>query len=324
MLALRHSGTLRTSTPGTFGTRHLSHPYAMHFLDLHFLGLRHVVGTAVLRGPSGLTLIDPGPTSCLPALESGLHDHDLRLEDVQTVLLTHIHLDHAGAAGTLLARLPRAVLYVHERGAPHMANPAKLLASATRLYGANMDRYWGEFRPVPTDRTKVLTGGETLDVAGRTLEVAYTPGHASHHVSYLDLGTGQAFVGDTAGIRVAKGYIKVPTPPPDIDLELWEKSLTIFENWRPSSLVLTHFGVVDDPAEHVRLFRGVLARQAEFVRATLACDGTDDERISQFTAEMRADARRVLSEEEAKATEAAAAFDQLWLGLARYWRKKVS
>jgi glyoxylase-like metal-dependent hydrolase (beta-lactamase superfamily II) len=294
----------------------------MTFIDLHFLGMRHVIGTAVLHGPSGLTLIDPGPTSCLPALESGLHDHQLRLDDVQAVLLTHIHLDHAGASGTLLARLPRAVLYVHERGAPHMADPTKLLASATRLYGANMDRFWGEFRPVPADRMKVLGGGETIDLAGRTLEVAYTPGHASHHVSYLDLGTGQAFVGDTGGIRVAKGYIKAPTPPPDIDLELWEKSLAIFETWRPSSLVLTHFGVVDDPAEHLRLFRGVLARQAAFVKATLERDATDEERIRQFTAEMRADARRVLSDEEAKATEAAAAFDQLWLGLARYWRKK--
>ncbi len=210
-----------------------------------------------------------------------------------------------------------------------MVDPAKLLASATRLYGANMDRFWGEFRPVPADRMKVLSGGETLDVAGRTLEVAYTPGHASHHVSYLDLGTGQAFVGDTAGIRVAKGYIKAPTPPPDIDLELWEKSLAIFESWRPSSLVLTHFGVVDEPAEHLRQFRGVLARQAAFVRATLERDGTDEERIRRSSTEMRADARRVLSEEEAKATEAAAAVRSVvaWTGALlaqKSWRLRRS
>ena len=295
----------------------------MDFIDLHFLGRRHVIGTAVLRGPSGLTLIDPGPTSCLPALESGLHDHGLRLDDVRSVLLTHIHLDHAGATGTLLARLPQAVVYVHERGAPHMIDPTKLLASATRLYGANMDRFWGEFRAVPADRLNALRGGERIDLAGRTLDVAYTPGHASHHVSYLDLSNGQAFVGDTGGIRVAKGYIKAPTPPPDIDLELWETSLTIYDAWRPSSLVLTHFGVVDDPVEHLRQFRGVLSRQAAFVRSTLEQEGSDEERIRRFTDEMRTDARRVLSEEEATSTEAAAAFDQLWLGLARYWRKKA-
>ena len=295
----------------------------MDFIDLHFLGRRHVIGTAVLRGPSGLTLIDPGPTACLPALESGLNDQQLRLDDVRSILLTHIHLDHAGATGTLLTRLPNAVVYVHERGAPHMLDPSKLLASATRLYGANMDRFWGEFRPVPADRLKVLRGGARIDMAGRTFEVAYTPGHASHHVSYLDLSNGQAFVGDTAGIRVAKGYIKAPTPPPDIDLELWEKSLAIFEAWRPSSLVLTHFGVVDEPAEHLRQFRGVLARQAASVRATLEQEGTDEERIRRFMEEMRSDARRVLSEEEATSTEAAAAFDQLWLGLARYWRKRA-
>jgi glyoxylase-like metal-dependent hydrolase (beta-lactamase superfamily II) len=295
----------------------------MDFIDLHFLGLRHVIGTAVLRGPSGLALIDPGPTSCLQALESGLIDRGFRLEDVRSVLLTHIHLDHAGATGTLLARLPQAVVYVHERGAPHMIDPTKLLASATRLYGANMDRFWGEFRPVPGDRLEALRGGEAIDLAGRTLDVAYTPGHASHHVSFLDRSTGQAFVGDTAGIRVAQGYVKAPTPPPDIDLELWEKSLAIYDAWRPTSLVLTHFGVVEHPADHLRQFRAVLSRQAAFVKATLEQDGTDEERIRRFTDEMRNDARRVLSEEEAKSTEAAAAFDQLWLGLARYWRKKT-
>lgn len=296
----------------------------MIFIDLTFIGLRHVIGTAVLPGPSGVTLIDPGPTSCLPALESGLARHGLRLDDVRTILLTHIHLDHAGATGTLMARLTQAVTYVHERGAPHMIDPGRLLASATRLYGDNMDRFWGAFVPAPADRLRVLTGGELLDVGGRRLKVAYTPGHASHHVSYLDLTTGQAFVGDTGGIRVANGFIKAPTPPPDIDLEAWEDSLQAIESWRPTSLVLTHFGVVDQPADHLRQFRSVLDRQARAVRATLEAEGTDEERIRRFSADMRAEARRVLSEADALATEAAAAFDQLWLGLARYWRKRAA
>lgn len=295
----------------------------MIFVDLKFLGLRHVIGSAVLRGPSGLALIDPGPTACLSALESGLEDAGLRLGDVRTLLLTHIHLDHAGATGTLLKRLPQAVAYVHERGAPHLADPTKLLASATRLYGANMDRFWGEVLPVEAERLRVLRGGEHVDVAGRTIDVAYTPGHASHHVSYLDTSTGQAFVGDAAGIRVAADYIKAPTPPPDIDLEAWERSLQAIEAWRPSSLVLTHYGVVDRVPDHLRRFRVVLDRSAALVRATLDAPGSDEERIQRFSEDMRADARRVLSPDEATSTEAAAAFDQLWLGLARYWRKKA-
>ncbi len=285
--------------------------------------MSRVVGTAVLEGPSGLTLIDPGPTSCLPALESGLADLGHRLDDVKTLLLTHIHLDHAGATGTLLHRLPEAVAYVHERGAPHMIDPAKLLASATRLYGANMERFWGEFRPVPAERLRVLTGGERLELAGRTFDVQYTPGHASHHVSYFDMTNGIAYVGDTGGIRVVPGYIKAPTPPPDIDLELWESSLQTIEAWRPQALVLTHFGRVDGVTDHLRDFRGVLARQAALVRDTLASDGTDEERIRRFVEDMRAEAHRRLSVEDAASTEAAAAFDQLWQGLARYWRKKV-
>ena len=294
----------------------------MTFLDLNFQGLRRVIGTAVLRGQSGLTLVDPGPTSSLPALESGLANLGHRLDEVGTLLLTHIHLDHAGATGTLLERLPKAVAYVHERGAPHMIDPAKLLASATRLYGANMDRLWGDFRPAPADRLRVLSGGERIEVAGRTLEVAYTPGHASHHVSFFDLTTGTAYVGDTGGIRIAEGYIKAPTPPPDIDLEAWEKSLQKIEAWRPTSLVLTHFGAVQNVADHLRQFRIVLARSAALVRETLASEGTDDDRIRRYVEEMRADARRVLSAQDPESTEAAAAFDQLWQGLARYWRKR--
>jgi len=296
----------------------------MHFIDLNFRGLPRVIGTAVLEGPSGLTLVDPGPTSCLAALESGLADRGLRLDDVQTLLLTHIHLDHAGATGTILGRLPKAVAYVHERGAPHMIDPAKLLASATRLYGPNMDRLWGEFKAVPADRLRVLSGGERVDLGGRTFDVLYTPGHASHHVSYLDTSNGAAFVGDTGGVRIAPGYIKAPTPPPDIDLELWEQSLQAIEGWRASSLVLTHFGTVDTVADHLRQFRVVLDRTARLVKASLESEGTDEERIRRFGEDLRAEARRALSHEEAAAAEAAAPFDQLWLGLARYWRKKLA
>ncbi|HXG90263.1 MAG TPA: MBL fold metallo-hydrolase [Vicinamibacterales bacterium] len=296
----------------------------MTFIDLKFLGLPRVIGSAVLEGPAGLVLIDPGPTSCLPALESGLADHGHRLKDVRTLLLTHIHLDHAGATGTLMDRFPELTAYVHARGAPHMIDPAKLLASATRLYGLRMNELWGEFKPVPADRLHILNGGERLEVAGRSIDVAYTPGHASHHVSYFDLTNGDAFVGDTVGIRVAGNYIKAPTPPPDIDLEAWERSLQVIEAWRPRSLVLTHFGIVDDVAEHLRKFRMALERSAALVRRSLDSDGNDEERIRRFSEDMRAEVRQVLSEADARSTEAAAPFDQLWQGLARYWRKRAA
>ena len=295
----------------------------MKFIDLSFLGMKRVIGSAVLEGPSGLTIVDPGPASCLPALESGLKDLGHRVEEVKAILLTHIHLDHAGATGTLLRRLPHAVAYVHERGAPHMIDPTKLLASAARLYGSNMDRFWGEFLPVSPERLRVLAGGEHIEIAGRTLDVQYTPGHASHHVSYFDTTAGVAYVGDTAGIRVAGDYIKAPTPPPDINLELWEQSLQKIEAWKPTTLVLTHFGPVEDVVDHLRNFRSILERQSALVRETLASDSTDEERIRRFVEDMRADAQRRLSPEAAAATEAAAAFDQLWQGLARYWRKKT-
>jgi glyoxylase-like metal-dependent hydrolase (beta-lactamase superfamily II) len=291
-------------------------------VDLHFQGRARVIATAILEGPSGIALVDPGPTSTVHALETGLQTHGHNLNDVKAILLTHIHLDHAGATGTLAARLPGVPVYVHQRGAPHMADPATLIDSARRLYGDRMDELWGEMQPVPSDQLRVLTGGERLELAGRTLQVAYTPGHAWHHVSYLDHSDGVAYVGDTAGIRRVRDFIVPPTPPPDIDLEAWEASLQTIEGWRPSGLYLTHFGAVQDVTEHLRRLRTTLDRSARHVKATLAVEGTDEERINRYVDEMRADIRRDLPEEEAKSFETAVPFDQLWLGLARYWRKK--
>lgn len=292
------------------------------FIDLRFRGSERVIATAVLTGPDGVTLVDPGPTSCLPALEDGLRQRGLTLRDVRTLLMTHIHLDHAGAAGTIVERVPGIRVHVHERGAPHLVDPAKLLASATRLYGDQMDTLWGAFLPVPAANVHALAGGERIAAAGTSLQVAYTPGHAKHHVSYLDETTGVAYVGDTGGIRVSGDFLLAPTPPPDIDLAAWQYSLDTIDAWQPVSLFLTHFGMVTGAKAHLLRFRDTLATQAEAVRQSMTAGNTDEERTRVFVEQLRREVRKAMPEHEARATELAAPFDQLWQGLARYWSQQ--
>lgn len=214
-------------------------------IDLHHLGRAQVIGSWLV----GDVLVDPGPSSCIDSLLAALDGREPR-----ALALTHIHLDHAGAAGSLLARFPQMRVWVHERGAPHLADPRKLLASAARLYGEDMDRLWGEVLPVPAGRMLVLRGGETI--AG--LRVAYTPGHASHHVAYLHEHSGYAFPGDVAGVRIDVGPVLAPTPPPDIDLAAWRRSLDAIQEWHPRRLAPTHFGVHDDVDEQLQALRAEL------------------------------------------------------------------
>jgi glyoxylase-like metal-dependent hydrolase (beta-lactamase superfamily II) len=290
-------------------------------IDLNFRGQARVIATAVLPGRDGVALVDPGPTSCLPALEAGLRARGYGLADVSTLLLTHIHLDHAGATGAILQRAPRAKVFVHTRGAKHMIDPSRLLASAARLYGDEMDTLWGAFLPAPADRVQALEGGEHLDVGGRRLTVAYTPGHAQHHVSFLDEQTGVAYVGDTAGIRVSGECLIAPTPPPDIDLPAWEMSLDRIEAWQPVTLFLTHFGPATPARAQLSRFRETLGAAGELVRRLLDQPGTDAEHARRFVEHLRRHVRGALSEPEARATELAAPFEQLWQGLARYWTR---
>lgn len=291
-------------------------------LDLQFQNCRGVIATAVIRTEEGLALVDPGPASCLATLETGLASRGASLSEVRWLLLTHIHLDHAGAAGTIRSRVPACRVFVHERGAPHLVDPSKLMASAARLYGADMDRLWGEVRPLAADAVQIVRDEDEVEIGRRRLRVRETPGHASHHVSYFDLHEGLAYVGDTAGIHTSGHYVIAPTPPPDIDIELWQQSLNRIADLEPDRLLLTHFGIVEEASSHIVRFRQVLTASAARVRETLAMPGDDGEKIQRFTDAMRADARRVLSEEDAAAVELAAPFGQLWLGLARYWRKR--
>jgi glyoxylase-like metal-dependent hydrolase (beta-lactamase superfamily II) len=230
------------------------------------------------------------------------------------VLLTHIHLDHAGASGALVERFPGLEVYVHERGAPHMADPERLLASAARLYGDDMDRLWGRVLPVPESCLRVLRGGERV----HGLEVAYAPGHASHHVVYRDPEAGVVYAGDVAGVRIPpSGLILPPTPPPDIDLERWLESLALVRSWQPKALALTHFGLLED--EEVEPHLDVLQRELEL----LAADGGKDGREAFLDAMGRRVGMGSEDEDVREAYVLAAPPEQLWLGLERYWRKRA-
>jgi glyoxylase-like metal-dependent hydrolase (beta-lactamase superfamily II) len=292
------------------------------WFDLHFQGHANRIASAVLSGTSGVAIVDPGPSTCMARLEDALADLGTGLDAVTHVLLTHIHLDHAGAVGSIVRRHPTVRVVVHARGAPHLVDPTKLLQSAGRLYGDDMERLWGRCEPVPRESLDVVEGGESMSVAGRLLRVAYTPGHASHHVSYFDRATGVAWVGDTAGVCVGNGYVLPPTPPPDVDLEAWKESLALIERWRPGSLFLTHCGVIEHPRVHLQELAHNLDQVAAWVRESLERPGTDEERRAAFEALVRRELRRSMREELAADYESAAGFGLSWLGLARYWRRR--
>jgi glyoxylase-like metal-dependent hydrolase (beta-lactamase superfamily II) len=300
--------------------------HRLRYADGRFRGMPGVIATAVLEGPSGIALVDPGPTSDLVALESDLVSGGLSLDDLDAILLTHIHLDHAGAAGTLVRRRPSCKVYVHERGARHMASPEKLIASATQLYGDQMDALWGEFAPVPTANLHVLAGGERLVVAGHELDVAYTPGHAQHHVSYLHRASRIAFVGDVGGCRTAHMQsVMPPTPPPDIDVALWHASVARLLEWQPSALFLAHFGPVTAVTAHLAELLDRLEVMQGIARRLIAMDAMSEaEREAQFAEDLRRAYRQTMSDTDVRRMELAVPLDLCWRGLARAIRKSAS
>jgi glyoxylase-like metal-dependent hydrolase (beta-lactamase superfamily II) len=271
-------------------------------IDLLHLGRDRVICAFEIDG----LIVDPGPASCLDTLLDRLGPVEPR-----GLLLTHIHLDHAGATGVLCRRFPNLTVYVHERGAPHLVDPAKLLESARRLQGDDMWELWGEVAPVPQARLRVLEGGETVE----GFRVAYTPGHASHHVCYLHEDSGDAYVGDVAGVRLPPyEHTVAPTVPPDIDVEAWLDSLHTVASWNPKSLGLTHFGQVTDVADHLHRVRHALLQSADSARL----DGEE-----RFIADLETSLAEATDPATVEAFEQAAPPDQLYQGLERYWRKKA-
>lgn len=275
-------------------------------IDLHHAA-PGIVGCYLVETDDGLALFDCGPTTCIEHLKAGLAERGLQLTDVGHLLLSHIHLDHAGAAGTLVREHPALQVHVSEVGAPHLVDPSKLEASARRLYGDAFDGLWGELVPVPAENVHVV-GDEVVG-----LECFPTPGHAWHHVSYLD-ASGTLYAGDAAGVRVGGGaFVMPPCPPPEFDLEAWEHTIFEIERRGPDRLALIHFGVYADVQAHLAELRETLARWTDWVE-----DGMDEQ---TFVAAARHDVSQT-DGELADAYDRAAPYWHHFRGIERYWRKR--
>jgi glyoxylase-like metal-dependent hydrolase (beta-lactamase superfamily II) len=276
----------------------------LRLIDLHFGTRQRAIGVYLVDTDDGLALFDCGPTSTLPALEAGLEEHGVALTDVRQLLLSHIHLDHAGAAGTIVRRHPELTVWVSEIGAPHLIDPSRLERSARRLYGDLFDPLWGELAAIPEENVRIARG----DVLG--WECFPTQGHASHHVSYFRDGT--LLAGDAAGVRMpGASYVLPVSPPPDVDVEAWHATADAIRAREPARLALIHFGVHEDVTTHLERLEAELDRWAERVR-----DGMGQE---AFVEAALADAGP-----DAEAYDRVAPFWQSWQGMRRYWDKRAA
>ena len=292
-------------------------------IDLRHMGRPESVGACVVETRDGPLIIDPGPASTIPALRAGLAELGYEIGDLVALLLTHIHLDHAGGTGTLARENPRLAVYVHELGARHVADPSKLVSSATRLYGPKMDELWGEVAAVPSERIHSLAGGETIALGERTFEVAYTPGHAAHHVSYFEPAAGVAFVGDTGGLMSPRLPCVLPvTPPPEFDLEAWLASIHRIRMWQPREIVLTHYGPSLEPEHHLEELRSAILVWAEYARDSLLQTGTDTDRVGWFIRQLEVWIEGRVASDRARTFLEGAGPDACWQGLARYWKNR--
>ena len=294
-------------------------------LDNLWTGRPHTIASALLESDGHRSIVDPGPGSTLETFQQNLQAHGIGVGDLNAILLTHIHLDHAGATGALVRENPRLAVHVHKNGAPHVIDPSKLLASAQRLWPNDLQQLFGETLPVPAENLRILEGGETLTLGSRKLEVVYTPGHASHHVSYFDQAEGIAFVGDTAGVRIEGiPYAMPATPPPDINLEIWDNSFAAILERKPSRLFLTHYGYSANPSEHILLFRERLHRWAAMAAEALRNAASDSVATDSFMSATFAEISQHLPAGEAEHYAFSAGLNLSFLGLARYLRKRAT
>ena len=290
-------------------------------IDLEFQGAPRVIAAFLLHGPDGPVLIETGPASTLPVLLARLGQRGLKPSDVRDVLVTHIHLDHAGAAGWWAQH--GATVRVHPAGAPHLIDPSKLLRSATRIYGDRMDTLWGEVLPAPADRVVAIEDGTVIEAGGLRITAVDTPGHARHHHAY-HVGD-VAFTGDAAGILLpGNDWIDLPAPPPEFDLEAWKRSLARLRGLGAGTFYRTHFAAGADAAAELDRFEKILDTASGWMRAALDRGLDREAMIDRFTAWMRDRAMAAgTREEDARAYELANPRAMSVDGLVRYWRARL-
>ncbi len=291
-------------------------------ISLPFLGEEEIIGSYLLAGNNELAIIDPGPGSTIESLFDAIKQAGFNPEDVTHLLATHVHLDHAGAVGSLVKRMPKAKVYAHSKGIPHLLDTTKVVASATRIYGDRMQQWWGEIESTPADRLQTLEGGDVLTVAGHRLEVHYTPGHAVHHVVFFDAHSGDLFAGDTAGVRLqGVDYVRPPTPPPDIDLEAWFTSIDLIKKLSPDVLYLGHFGATRNVPQHLERLRTQLISWGDFILGKMR-DGKDEQEILALLIAHTEPELRGIASDAIKRYEIATNYAMTVQGYMRYWRKK--
>jgi glyoxylase-like metal-dependent hydrolase (beta-lactamase superfamily II) len=296
-------------------TWQISHP---------FLGENEIIGSYLLAGQMELAVIDPGPGSMVESLLASIREAGFDPQEVTHILATHVHLDHAGAAGTLVRQMPRAQVYVHSKGAPHLLDTTKVIASASRIFGERLKLLWGEIESTPQERLNIIEGGDILNIAGHRLEVHYTPGHAIHHVVFFNAHSGELFAGDVAGVRLlGVDYVRPPTPPPDLDLEAWSDSINRVKSLRPDVVYIGHFGAVKNISEHFDRLSAKLYSWGEFVLGAMRDGKNEAEIISMLVEQTKPELLRVSHDPHAiERFEIATNYPMTVQGYMRYWLKK--
>jgi len=297
------------------GTWQISHP---------FLGEREIIGSYLLAGANELAIVDPGPGSVIDSLLDAIREAGFEPQDVTHILATHVHLDHAGAAGSLVKQMPKAQVYVHGLGAPHLLDTTKVVASASRIFGERMKLLWGEIESTPQERLHVIENGDVLNVAGRRLEVHYAPGHAIHHVIFFDVHSGELFAGDVAGVRLpGVDYVRPPTPPPDLDLEAWSESINLLRRLRPDVLYIGHFGAIKTIGSQLERLREKLYTWGDFVLAAMRDDKQEAEIIEMLIEHAKPELLQASNDPRVlERYEIATNYPMTVQGYMRYWRKK--